>query len=71
MTILVSVDCTDGTIKRWDASRPEGLTHMAKLLLGNGNGVDELIHEFRANPNPIFAVDGESRLQPTPEAMAQ
>lgn len=71
MTVLVSIDCDKGIVKRFDASRPEGLTHVGKLQIGHADSpftAAEVIEHFRVCPPPELEIKGQTRLLPPPEA---
>lgn len=71
MTVLVSIDCDNGVVKRFDASLPEGLTHVGKLQVGHADSpfsAAEVIEHFRVCPPAALEVKGQTRLLPPPEA---
>lgn len=73
MTVLVSIDCDKGIVKRFDATKPEGLTHCGRLQIGREDSpftAAEIIESFRVSPPADLEVNGQTRLLPPPAALS-
>lgn len=69
MATLVSVDCEEGTLRRYECGGTKArLTHQATAVNGALSLTFEALEKFRVDPSPDFAVEPPPRPTNSPAA---
>lgn len=62
MTVLVCLDTETNILTRYDASKPEGLTHAGRLIQSGDTPSDKLVQDFLLFPPDELSVNPGARV---------